>query len=77
MQVDAVDDGQQVLHMLDTPYDLIFMDCHMPVMDGFEATSQIRKREEEGMKYTPIIAMTALAMAGDRERCIAAGMDDV
>lgn len=58
-------------------FDLIFMDCQMPEMDGFEATRQIRRLEEaEGRVPTPIIAMTANAMAGDRERCIAEGMDD-
>jgi two-component system, sensor histidine kinase and response regulator len=57
-------------------FSLILMDCHMPEMDGFEATVAIRKLEEESDRYTPIIAVTALAMAGDRERCIAAGMDD-
>ncbi|HEY9713902.1 MAG TPA: response regulator, partial [Chroococcales cyanobacterium] len=57
-------------------YDLILMDCHMPEMDGFEATVAIRKLQEESGVYTPILAVTALAMAGDRERCIGAGMDD-
>jgi len=57
-------------------FSVILMDCHMPEMDGFEATVAIRKMEEESDRYTPIIAVTALAMAGDRERCIAAGMDD-
>ncbi len=52
------------------------MDCHMPEMDGFAATVAIRKMEAQIGAYTPIIAVTALAMAGDRERCIAAGMDD-
>lgn len=56
-------------------YDLIFMDCQMPVMDGFEATGNIRK-SPVGNVDIPIIAMTANAMVGDRERCIQAGMDD-
>src|SRR5580658_7024559 len=52
-------------------YSLILMDCHMPEMDGFEATVAIRKLESMSGSYTPIIAVTALAMSGDRERCIA------
>jgi len=57
-------------------YDLIFMDCHMPVMDGFEATRRIRGEVESGGARTPIVALTADALAGDRERCLESGMDD-
>ena len=58
-------------------YDIIFMDCNMPVMDGYEATQFIRKAEARlGIQPTPVIALTAYAMPGDREKCISAGMTD-
>lgn len=75
-QVDAVEDGQQALDILSqNEYDIIFMDCQMPVMDGYEATRQLRQREGE-QRHTIIIGLTAHAMSGDREKCLAAGMDE-
>jgi CheY-like chemotaxis protein len=76
IEVDMVENGHQAVQTLQHErYSLVFMDVQMPEMDGFEATQQIRKMEGP-RRHTPIIAMTAHAMKGDRERCLASGMDD-
>ena len=77
-QSDPVGDGQEALEALaNHSYDLVLMDCHMPVMDGYEATRAIRRQEgtSGSHEHLPIIAMTANAMAGDDKACYAAGMD--
>ncbi len=77
-RVDLAENGMEaVITAEKEQYDLIFMDCQMPVMDGYEATENIRKMEKQaGKRQTPIIALTAYAMKGDKERCLGAGMDD-
>jgi CheY-like chemotaxis protein len=71
----AVDGVEGVKAWQQKKYDLILMDCQMPNLDGFEATAQIR-RAENGKQHVPIIALTASAMEGERQRCLASGMDD-
>jgi len=78
LRADVASDGQEALNALSQlPYDLVFMDCQMPVMDGFTATEKIRDPHSRVLDSgIPIVAMTANAMQGDRDKCIAAGMDD-
>jgi CheY-like chemotaxis protein len=72
----VVASGSEALSAIEqAPFDLVLMDVHMPEMDGFQATAAIRRREQTTRGHLPIIAMTASAMKGDRERCLAAGMD--
>jgi two-component system sensor histidine kinase/response regulator len=73
---DVAGNGVEALEALERQaYDLVLMDCHMPVMDGFAATERIRESERARAR-TPVVALTASALASDRERCLAAGMDD-
>ena len=75
-RVDLAGNGEEAVQMTkQCPYDLVFMDCQMPVMDGYEATARIRQLDSAGRRV-PIVAMTANAMQGDRDKCLAVGMDD-
>ncbi|MGB0720209.1 MAG: response regulator, partial [Bdellovibrionales bacterium] len=78
VQTDTAENGAVAYDkMKQNLYDVVFMDCHMPKMDGFEATRKIREFEHDNDKSPQkIVALTADAMVGDREKCLAAGMDD-
>ena len=76
LTVDVVETGREALEAVKrTSYDLVFMDCHMPEMDGWEATAEIRRYEGKS-RHTPIIALTASATGPDCDRCLEVGMDD-
>jgi CheY-like chemotaxis protein len=76
VSVEVAANGMDVMALLERQqFDLILMDCQMPVMDGFQATAAIRAREGE-QRHIPIVALTANAVAGDRQRCLAVGMDE-
>jgi CheY-like chemotaxis protein len=76
LKADLAANGREAVEALrDKEYDLILMDCQMPEMDGFQATRKIREHEGDS-RHVPILAMTANAMQGDRERCLESGMDD-
>ena len=75
--VDVVANGSEAVEaVFSVPYDLVLMDCQMPEMDGYDATRMIRANVTHAFHSIPIVAMTANAMQGDREKCIQAGMSD-
>jgi two-component system sensor histidine kinase/response regulator len=75
--VSVASDGREAMAALERePFDLLLMDVQMPELDGFAATARVRERERGSGAHLPIVAMTACALPGDRERCLAAGMDD-
>jgi signal transduction histidine kinase/CheY-like chemotaxis protein/integral membrane sensor domain MASE1 len=76
-QADVAANGRQAVEMFSArDYDVVLMDCQMPEMDGFTAVAEIRQRDATAGRHTPIVALTASAAEGDRDRCLAAGMDE-
>lgn len=76
-EVNLAEDGRAAINAYEKEeYDVIIMDCQMPVFDGYETTGEIRQLESRRSKHTPIIALTADASEGSRETCLNAGMDD-
>jgi len=76
-RIDLAANGREAVKMAtDLQYDIIFMDCSMPEMDGYAATAELREFERSCARRTPIVALTANAMSEDRKRCVEAGMDD-
>ena len=76
-KVDVAENGREAVDMAQRYfYEIMFLDCQMPGMDGFEATERIRANQAKSGAFIPIVAMTANAMGGDREKCLAVGMDD-
>ena len=77
VQIDCASNGKEALTLChQTHYNLVFMDCQMPILDGYEATRELRRREAKSDRHTIVIALTAHAMPTDREQCLEAGMDD-
>lgn len=77
LHFDVVEDGEAALmHMQTKKYDLVLMDCHMPIKSGYDAAAEQREWEKHTGGHIPIVAMTASAMMGDRQKCLEAGMDD-
>jgi CheY-like chemotaxis protein len=77
LSIDVAEDGEQALNRLQQKtYDLILMDCQMPILDGLETTKIIRQNESNKGTHTPIIAVTANTMIDDCQKCLDAGMDD-
>src|SRR5262245_22958287 len=75
VDVEVAENGKEALELYQKEkYDLIFMDIQMPEMDGYQTTREIRRAEKD--THVPIIALTAIALSGDREKCLEAGMDD-